>query len=414
VPIVIFLIQAFVILFLPLLAWWPVRRFTPMVLLQIGCGIALGPTLLGRLEPTWQAALFPPASLGALSGLSSFAVMCVAFVAGLEVDPRELRHQAREIVCIGLASALVPAIIGGLFSFLALGFWPGLVGDQESVPLFVGAGAICFGVTALPVLIAILHETALLNTRLGKVALALAAMNDIILWAALSVLMLFVQGGRGPGLPWWTKALMVVALLLVLAVARRLIDRRHAALSDRPMSTGQLTIALVGMLLCATITEAAGLHALIGSFIAGVMMPHRMREKIHALVGPFSNVAMLPFFFVSAGLSINAATPFEWSFFAATVAVGSGAKVASTALAALAFRWHWREALRLGALMQSRGLMEVVVLRLLYEAGVISNACMSALLLMALFTTALAMPVLRWLRPSPAQSRMADNSPLSA
>lgn len=409
----IFLIQAFVILFLPLLVWWLVRRFTPLVLVQIGCGIALGPTVLGRLAPAWHAALFPAASLGALSGLASFAVMCVAFVAGLEVNPRELRHQGREIVGIGLASALVPALAGGLFSFLALGFWPGLVGNQGAPALFVGAGAICFGVTALPVLIAILHETALLTTRFGKVALALAAMNDVILWAGLSVLMLFVQGGHGPATPWWAKALLVVALLVVLVVARRWVDRRPGTSPDRPMSTGQLTFALVGMLFCATLTEAAGLHAIIGSFIAGVMMPDRLREKIHAIIGPFSNAALLPFFFVSAGLSIDVATPFGWSFFAASVVVGSGAKVASTALAALAFRWHWREALRLGALMQSRGLMEVVVLRLLYEAGVISNACMSALMLMALFTTALAMPVLRWLPPSAARSRIADGSALS-
>lgn len=412
-----FLNQALLILALPLVVWWPLRRVMPLVLSQILCGIAIGPSVLGHLAPTAFAQIFPSGTLGALGGISSLAVVCVGFIAGMELDIDELRHQARHVVRTGLASFAIPALGGAAFAGWALTQWPALAGAHATQGAFIAAGAICFGVTALPVLVAILRELDLLGTAMGRVALSLAAINDMLLWVGLAGLMLVISHKTQTlGNWWWGLLLLLLALVTTLFAIRPKVSAWLADLdAGKELSTARFTLVLIGLLACAIITDTLGLHAVIGAFVAGVLMPKALRPRITQLAGPFSNALLLPFFFVSAGLSLDITAGPVWPFFIASVVIGSALKIISTAVPARAWGWRWPQALQLGALMQSRGLMEIIVLRVLYDAGVISQSCLSALMLMALVCTGLAMPLARWLdRQSAAPATAATIANLPA
>lgn len=393
-----FLIQASLIFSLPLLFWLPLRRFMPLVLIQILCGMLIGPSLLGRVAPELYSAVFPPDTAVALSSLSALAIVCVGFIAGLELELDELKHQARQVLRVGFLSYLVPAVGGGLFALWAGYQWPELMGERTTLWVFAVAGSICFGVTALPVLAAILHEMNLSGSRLGRMSLTLAAINDLLLWSCLTVLMLATSQSSASHSRWvWLLGPVLVAIGFMLRPhLRKWLDSlTHAT----ELSTSALSVVLVGLFLSASISEMLGMHAVIGSFIFGMLLPRALRRHFTKLTAPFSNAVLLPFFFVSAGLSLDiTATPL-WTFFVLSVVVGSGLKIISTAIPVRAWGWSWRESLQLGALMQSKGLMEIVVLRALYDAGIISQSCLTALLLMALVCTALAMPLTRGLVP---------------
>lgn len=397
-----FLIQASLIFSLPLLFWLPLRRFMPLVLVQILCGMLIGPSLFGRLAPELYSTVFPPSTAVALSSLSTLAIVCVGFIAGLELELDELKCQARQVLRVGFLSYLIPAVGGGLFAWWAGHQWPELMGEHTTLLIFAVAGSICFGVTALPVLAAILHEMNLFGSRLGRMALTLAAINDLLLWSCLTVLMLATsQPSTAHSLWLWLICPVLVAMWFVLRPwLRNWLDGLSQATE---LSTIVLSVVLVGLFLSASISEMLGMHAVIGSFIFGMLLPRALRRHFTKLTAPFSNAVLLPFFFVSAGLSLDiSATPL-WIFFVLSVVVGSGLKIVSTAIPVRAWGWSWRESLQLGALMQSKGLMEIVVLRALYDAGIISQSCLTALLLMALVCTALAMPLTRGLAPQVCQ-----------
>lgn len=393
-----FLIQASLIFSMPLLFWLPLRRFVPLVLVQILCGILIGPSLLGRLAPELYASVFPPNTGVALSSLSALAIVCVGFIAGMELELDELKHQARRVLHAGFLSYLIPAVGGGCFAWWAGHQWPELLGERATSGVFAVAGSICFGVTALPVLAAILREMNLSSSRLGHTSLTLAAINDLLLWSCLTALMLATSQPNAAQHAWvW---LLLPVLLAAGFIFRPWLRKWFESLTQmKELSTSALSIVLVGLFLSASVSEMLGMHAVIGSFIFGMLLPKALRQHFTKLTAPFSNAVLLPFFFVSAGLSLDISASPAWMFFMLSVVVGSGLKIISTAIPVHAWGWSWREALQLGALMQSKGLMEIVVLRALYDAGIISQSCLTALLLMALVCTALAMPLTRGLAP---------------
>jgi Kef-type K+ transport system membrane component KefB len=395
---VLFLGQALLLIAVPFALWrLPlVRRAVPLVVVQILLGIVLGPSLLGRLAPDLAGLLLPASSLGRLSGAAWLGVLFFAFLAGLHLDLGETIQRGRATLAIGLSSMIVP-FAGGI----ALGFWlvghlPGLMGPNATGAGFIVAIGLCVSVTALPVLGAILHETGLIRHELGRLALSCAALNDVLLWLIMAAL-LATLGAPGTGLGAFaaTLALSLLYFGLMAVVARPLLARLF---TRSPAWRDWHVVLVVALLLASALaTEAIGLHYLIGAFAAGVIVPKAVAGRIVALLEPFTVIVLLPFFFVVTGLNVTLdfGSAALLAVFGGSTLVAMAGKILGTTLPARAAGRSWRDALSLGALMQCKGMMEVIVLTVLLEAGFVSVAAFSALILMALVTTALTMPMVR-------------------
>jgi Kef-type K+ transport system membrane component KefB len=376
------------------------RLGQPAVVGEIFAGILLGPSLLGLLWPAALAALFPPAGLAALQLLSQIGVLLFMFGVGMEVDLSELRRQARTALVISHASMAAPFLLG---LGLALAAFPLLATPGVAFPAFALFLGIAMSVTAFPVLARILEERRMLHTPLGRMAIACAAIGDVSAWCLLALVVALAQAG-GP-LPALRAAGLTVALVLLLhQVVKPLLQRRLTA--DGPgslvgSSTGPSVLvgALLLLLACAACTEAIGIHALFGAFLAGTVMPAgaAWREPLRERLTAFSSAGLLPLFFALTGLRTQIGLLHgaqDWLLCALIVVVAVAGKLGGTLLAARLSGSRWREAFSLGALMNTRGLMELIVLNLGYDLGILSARVFTMLVLMALLTTVATGPLL--------------------
>jgi Kef-type K+ transport system membrane component KefB len=391
----LFVVQAFVIVAIPYGIWHFSRLHgvVPCVVVQILAGIALGPSLLGRVAPDAYALLFGPATLGAVSGIASIAVLFFGFITGLHLDPAHFRNRSLGFVLTGAGSVLVPSALGALAGMWIIQRFPAEIGPNATAGDFVIAIGISAGVTALPVLGVILREMRLLD-RVGQWALGLAALNDAALWILLAALLAGTATASLGALQM--SAFLPIYLLAMIFAVRPLLGRTISASND-----GLSDAALVGVLAVAiassALTEAIGLHYIFGAFVAGAVVPDRLRRPILNKLEPVTVMLLLPFFFMLTGLktTIDAGSPAFMEIFLIATCVAVTGKVAGTALPARLMGWPWREALALGVLMQTKGLMEVIVLTILLDSGIISKNAFSALILMAVISTAIVMPLTR-------------------
>ena len=393
------------IVLLPWLLWrvGAVRRMAPLAVVQILVGVLLGPSCAGLVAPEWHAAVFTRPVLAAVDGVSSLGVLLYVFVTALHLDIPALRRDGRGLGGIALGSVLAPLALG-----VAAGGWmlqavPGAMGPAGSGGGFIAAVAICIAVTALPVLAAVLQELGLLHARIGQTALALAAVNDAALWVMLAVL-LAVAGAHG-GLGG--LGLLGLALLWfgVLAIVVRPWLARLAGAGEQAVLVAGVTLAM----LSAGVSEALGTGFLVGAFAAGAVMPAGCRPALLARLEMLTATVLLPFFFMSTGLRAIIA-PGSASFLGLlAVAVGATVlgKVAGTALPARRAGFGWAEALSLGAMMQTKGLMEVVVLTTLHDAGLIGVPVFSGMVAMAVVCTVLTAPLVRLCQGVHAPARAA-------
>jgi Kef-type K+ transport system membrane component KefB len=381
------------IVLLPWLLWriGLVRRVAPLAVVQILVGVALGPSGLGQVAPEWHAALFARPVLAALDGVASLGVLLYVLVTGLHLDTAVLRQDARRLGPIALGSVAMPMLLG-----LGAGAWmlqavPGAVGPLGSRAGFVIAAAICIAVTALPVLAAVLQEMGLLRSRIGQTALALAALNDAALWIMLALLLALAgtadaQGGLlslGAAVIWFGLLLLVVRPLVA----------RLAGAGDQALLVAGVALAL----LSAAVSEWLGTGYLIGAFVAGAIMPDACRAALLARLETVTATVLLPFFFMSTGLKalIEPGSASFLGLLAVAVAATVAGKLAGTALPARRLGYSWAESLTLGAMMQTKGLMEVVVLAVLHEAGLIGGQIFSAMVAMAVVCTVITAPAVR-------------------
>lgn len=372
------------------------RRLVPLAVVQILVGVLLGPSVLGRMAPESGAVLLSPDALAPLSGIATLAVILFAFVTGLHADATLLRGRGPALAWVGIGSAVLPTLLGAAAGLLLARLHPDILGPRASVAEFAAAVGICTGVTALPVLGAILLQMGLLGRRLGQLALLCAAINDALLWVLLAGLLALAEGSGGAF--WPTVIGAPFYLLLMLGIVRPLLGRVLAP-AGRGEAAGPgdptLVVACVVALGSAAATEALGLHHVLGAFLAGVAVPAAARRAILARLEAPVAVVLMPFFFILVGLRTTidlASGAFVAVFLLATLAATLG-KLAGTALLARVAGESWPCALGLGALLQTKGLMEVVVLTILLDAGLIGPPVFSALVLMALVTTAATMPL---------------------
>jgi K+:H+ antiporter len=400
-PALIFLIQAIVVVALPVvvLRFSRLKGVVPLVVIQIIVGIALGPSLFGRLAPDYYQLFFNQAALAPLSGIGSVAVLIFGLITGLHLDPETFRGNGRATSIVAVASVVVPAGLGCLVGYWILARYPAELAPGIGPAEFAAAVGICTGVTALPVLGAVLREMDLLDRRIGHLALGIAGINDAALWILLGVLLTAVAGhGAGGTGVIISLVLLPVYLLVMTRVVRPLLGR----LVTGRMQNGEVkerALAVVGgvAIASALATEAMGLHYILGAFVAGVVTPEHLRKPILDRLQVMTVALLMPFFFMLTGLRtlVDPVSPAFLEIFVATTAVAVVGKVGGSAIAARFTGESWPTALGLGALLQTKGLMEVIVLTILLDAGIISANVFAALILMAVVSTALAMPLAR-------------------
>lgn len=400
-PELIFLVQAFAILVLPVMIWRGLflRGAVPLVVVQILVGVALGPTLFGRYAPQLYHLFFNPTTLTPLWGVASIAVLLFGFVTGLHLDPTSFLGRGRAFATVAGASVVIPVAAGFLGGLWIAVHQPAELGSGVNPIAFATAFGICTAVTALPVLGAILREMDLLGSKLGNYALGVAAVNDAALWLLLGGLMTAVPGGTpgGPGVI--VSILGLPAYLLGMAWVVPRLMRRIAGvlLRDGRMSERALAGCCAVALGSAMITQALGLHYIFGAFVAGMLMPHELRQPLLDRLQVATAGLLMPFFFMLTGLRTLldfGSTGFLDILLLAT-GLGVVGKVGGTAVIARLVGERWTTGFGLGALVQTNGLMGLIVLTILLDRGIISSTVFSALVLMGVVTTMLAMPLTR-------------------
>jgi Kef-type K+ transport system membrane component KefB len=373
---------------------WGFEKFgQPRVVGEMFAGILLGPSLLGRLAPSAFASLFPPDGLAPLYFLSQIGLLLFMFQVGAGLDLRELRRLGRTVVITSSFSVLVPLVAG---STLALYLYPRLSSAQVNLPVFALFMGTAMSITAFPVLARILEERNLLQSPVGVIAISCAAVDDITAWCLLAGLTAWVRSGR-EGSPWLTLAGLGAYLFVMIGVVRPLL-RRYGT-RQREMSRETLAFALLLLFLSAWTTERIGIHALFGAFVAGAILPRTetLTRILTSHLETITSVLFLPLFFAYTGLrtSIHLLSGGTlWFYCALIVMVAVLGKLFGCAAAGRASGMSWRDAFSVGVLMNTRGLIELVVLNVGLDLGVISPTLFSIMVIMALVTTFMTTPVL--------------------
>jgi len=368
----------------------------PAVIGETIAGIVLGPSVLGLFFPSLSQFIFPAASLGNLQFLSQIGLILFMFVIGMEVDISMIRKQATDAVVISHASIIIPYTLGiGVSFFLYREFAPEHI-SFLSFALFMG---IAMSITAFPVLARIIRERNITKTKLGVMALTCAASDDVTAWCILAALIAIVKAGSSMS-ALFTIGLVALYIVVMLVVGRPLIQKLyHKYEKSKTISKAMMAIVFILLLVSAYATETIGIHALFGAFMAGMIMPHdfSFRQVIIDKIEDVSIVLLLPLFFVFTGLRTQIGllnngsmwAAFGWILLAAVLG-----KFGGSTLAAKIVGQSWKESLSIGALMNTRGLMELIVLNIGYDLGILSPQIFSMMVLMALVTTFMTNPAL--------------------
>lgn len=368
----------------------------PSVVGEIAAGIFLGPSFLASYFPEFSGFLFPTSSLGNLQFLSQIGLILFMFVVGMELDLNVVRKGAHEALLVSHSSIVIPFTLGvGLSFFLYEKFVPHAIAFLPFA-LFMG---IAMSITAFPVLARIVQERGLSRTRVGGLAITCAAVDDITAWCLLAAVIAIVKAGTVIS-SLWTIALAVAYVSAMLLLVRPFLKKLGDIYADREsLSKPVVALFFVILLLSAYASEVIGIHALFGAFLAGVIMPTNVRFR-NIFIDKVEDVALvllLPLFFVYTGLRTQIGLlndPGLWKWTAVIVGVAVAGKVLGATIPARVLGNSWRDSWMLGALMNTRGLMELVVLNIGYDLGVLSSEIFAMMVIMALVTTIMTGPFL--------------------
>jgi Kef-type K+ transport system membrane component KefB len=369
----------------------------PAVIGEMLAGIILGPSLLGWLWPGLFHFVFPASSLGTLRLLSQVGVCLFMFVVGMDLDLGHLRHQAQTAVLVSQVSIIFPYVLGVAASLF---LFPSLAGPKTTFLAFALFIGISMSITAFPVLARILEERGLTKTPLGATAIACAATNDVTAWTILAFVVA-VDKAQHLVSCLITIGLVLVFVGLMLFWIKPLIphwlDRR--SLEDNAPGKGVMAGVLVFLFASALVTDVIGIHALFGSFLAGVVMPPhgQFRDSLRVRLEHFSSVFLLPLFFAFTGLRTQIGLlndPSGWLICILLILIATVGKLGGAMLTARATGVNWIDSFALGALMNTRGLIELIALNIGYDLGILSPRIFVMLVLMALVTTGLTGPLL--------------------
>lgn len=369
----------------------------PSVIGEIFAGIALGPSFLGLFFPEINEFVFPASSMNNLKILSQMGLILFMFTIGMELDIAVLKQKASSAVLISHASIIFPFVLGIILSqFLFDAFAPEGV-SFLSFGLFMG---IAMSITAFPVLARIIQEKKITKTLLGSMAITCAAVDDITAWCMLAIIIAIVQAGT----IYIAIATLLFSLLFIvfmINVTQPLLSRMSQVYITREyIGKGVLTSLVLILLGSSIITETIGIHALFGAFLAGVIMPSNtnLRSVLTEKFEEFSTVLLLPLFFAFTGLRTQIGLLNDFSLWGVTfviIIVAIAGKLGGGSIAARLTGMNWKDSLSIGILMNTRGLMELIVLNIGYDLGVITPTIFVMMVLMALFTTITTGPMLK-------------------
>lgn len=368
----------------------------PRVMGEIVAGIILGPSLLGQLSPNTMAFLFPPESLEPLRLLSQIGVVLFMFVVGMELELGDLRKKAYVAIMVSHTSIVVPFFLGVTLSLLVYRSESPARTSFTPFALFMG---IAMSVTAFPVLARILEDRGLSKTTLGGIALSCAAFDDVTAWCLLALVIAIARADAM--LPAIITIAFVIAFITVMIFLVKPVLARLASLTtdDERHRRGLVAMLLVFVFASALITEIIGIHALFGAFLAGVVMPATagVRDMLKARLETLSLVVLLPLFFAFTGLRMQITLLNDWQSWVLCgliVVVAIAGKLGGSMFMARWTGMGWRDSFSLGVLMNTRGLVELIVLSIGYDLGILSARTFAMLVLMALVTTFMTGPLL--------------------
>jgi Kef-type K+ transport system membrane component KefB len=404
-PMAVLLLQIIVIIFFARIFGFLFKKIRqPAVIGEIVAGIILGPSILGLFFPEVNHFLFPAASLGTLNFLSQIGLILFMFIIGMELDLKAIGKQAYDAVIISHASIIIPYTLGmGLAYFIYKDYVPAGT-SFLSFALFMG---IAMSITAFPVLARILQEKGLTRTKLGAMALTCAAADDLTAWCILAAVIALVKSGSSLSV-LYTIGLAVIYVLLMLKIIRPALNRlEHVYHNKETKRTAVIAFLFVMLIVSSYITSIIGIHSLFGAFMAGVIMPpsFSFRKTVTDKIEDISIVLLLPLFFVITGLRTQIGLLNEshlWISFGWILLVAVAGKFGGSALAAKIVGQSWRDSLSIGVLMNTRGLMQLIVLNIGYDLGILSPQIFAMMVLMALVTTFMTGPALdliNWMMP---------------
>jgi Kef-type K+ transport system membrane component KefB len=375
----------------------------PPVIGEVVAGILLGPSVLGHLAPEVSQFVLPPSVAPFLGTIAQLGVILYMFVIGLELNPSILRGQLHATVTTSHASIGLPFVLG---SALALYLYPRV--STADVPftsfaLFLG---VAMSITAFPVLARILSDRGMARTKLGSIAIACAAIGDVTAWCLLAFVVGVVQARLENAVRVVGLTLAFIALMfLVVGPALRWLIRKWG---DRLPAQDSVAIAAALVLLSALATEAIGVHAIFGAFLLGAVVPHdsQLARTVKQGLGELVTVLLLPAFFAFTGMRTQIGLldgAGAWALCGLIILVATAGKLGGTLVAARFTGLGWRQASALGVLMNTRGLMELIVLDVGLGLGVISPTLFAMMVIMAIVTTVATTPLLDWLAPEPTE-----------
>ncbi|KAK6536312.1 K(+)/H(+) antiporter [Arthrobotrys megalospora] len=405
-PIVVFIVQVFLIVVLCRLLHWPLSKLRqPRVIAEVIGGIILGPTVMGRV-PGFTANIFPVEAMPNLNLVANLGLVLFLFLIGLEVDFRIMIDNWQIALGVGTLGMVVPfgfgaAIAYGLYN--EFGQDPG-VNQGVNFGIFLLFVGVAFSITAFPVLCRILTELKLLSTNVGIIVLAAGVGNDVVGWILLALTVALINAGSGVSAVY--VLLVAVGFILFLFFVVKPIFHwylRKTGNMGNP-SQGALTVTLLLCLSSAWFSNVIGIHAIFGGFVVGLICPHEggfavaVAEKIEDLV----TVLFLPLYFTLSGLRTNIGllnSGIVWAYVIGVLAIAFITKILGGTIAAKFFKLRWRESFAVGVLMSCKGLVELIVLNIGLTAGVISQRTFTIFVVMALVTTFATTPLVTFLYP---------------
>lgn len=413
-PLAVLLLQIIVIIATARLFGFLFKKIgQPAVIGEIVAGIILGPSILGLLFPQLNLFLFPAASLGTLNFLSHIGLILFMFIIGMELDLKMIMKQAYSAVIMSHAGIIIPFTLGmAIAYFTYTEFAPAGI-SFLSFALFMG---IAMSITAFPVLARILRERGLTRTDLGVTALTCAAADDLTAWCVLAAVIALVKSGSYIS-AFFTIGLAVAYLVIMFTVIRPALQKLEYLYNNREKKRTAI-IALLFLLLIVSsyVTSVIGINALFGAFIAGVIMPSSFsfRKIVVDKIEDVSLILLLPLFFVVTGLRTQIGLLNQthlWITFGWLLLVAVVGKFGGVAIAAKVVGKSWKDSLSIGVLMNTRGLMQLIVLNIGYDLGILTPEIFAMMVLMALVTTFMtgpAMDLINWLMPEKVEKNNTE------
>lgn len=359
----------------------------PRVIGEILAGLALGPTLLGAILPRVEATVFPSSVLPTLQTLGDIGLVLYMFSLGTHIDTNTMLRQSRKATVVSLSGILLPVVMGGIFAFF---LYPEFAGPKANLVSFMLLVGTAMAITAFPVLARLLAERHMLRTSIGTLALTCAAIDDVIGWCLLALVIALINAA-GLGSVAITIGLLALFVGVMLGVVRPLLLLADRKIQSKPVL---MAITVILLLLSAYVTNAMGIHPVFGAFMMGIVLPRRTAfiEQVHS-IDSVNNLLFLPIYFVYNGLRTHIGlinSPVLWLICGLVLVVACLSKILGGALSLKVLGESWKESFALGTLMNTRGLVELIVLNIGLDLGVISPTFFAMLVIMAVVTTMMA------------------------